>query len=187
MPVLEEAARRFGAQISLVFHAFELRPDPVLLLDPAGEYLKEHWTRRVYPLAAERGLVMRQPTTQTRTRRAHETAAFARASGASVDRALFRAYFEHDRDINDDAVLEEIVESAGLDPPALRQALSTRTYAPVVEDDYALAARFGIRSVPTMLVADAEGRAEPVVGAVPLDYLEAAIARAIGRTQQGPA
>ena len=186
MPILDEAARRFGAQIVFEHHAFELRPDPVPLLDPKGEYIQEHWRNRVGPMAAERGLVMRIPPMQTRTRRAHETAAFAKAHGRfdAVDRSLFRAFFEGGLDINNEGVLVTIVSEAGLDGAALRRALDSGEFAPAVQADLALTARLGISSVPTMLVADQSSRAEPVVGAVPYEILAAAITRAIARTEK---
>jgi predicted DsbA family dithiol-disulfide isomerase len=186
VPFLDEAARQFGAQIAIEHHAFELRPEPVPLLDPKGEYIQEHWRNRVGPMAAERGLVMHVPPVQTRTRLAHEAAAFARAHGAfgTVDRALFRAFFEEGLDINDVDVLSRIIEEAGLDADEWRQAHATRVFAEAVEADLALAARLGITSVPTMLVADDEGRAEPVIGAVPYEHLEGAIVRAIARTKK---
>jgi predicted DsbA family dithiol-disulfide isomerase len=180
VPILDEAARRFGAQIAFQHHAFELRPEPVPLLDPRGEYIQEHWRNRVGPMATERGLVMRIPPVQTRTRRAHETAAFARVHGQfeAVDRALFQAFFEDGLDINNEGVLVTIVSEAGLDGTALRGALEAGEFAGVVQSDLALAARLGLSSVPTMLVADEAGAAEPVVGAVPYEHLEAAIERA---------
>jgi predicted DsbA family dithiol-disulfide isomerase len=137
-------------------------------------------------MARERGLVMNIPPAQTRTRRAHETAAFARAQGqfTAVDRALFRAFFEEGLDINDVEVLTRIVSEADLDAEEFRLALGTRAFGEIVDADAALAARLGIRSVPTMLVADESGRAEPVIGAVPYEHLEAAIERAIERTKE---
>lgn len=179
MPILEEAARRFGAQIAFEHHAFELRPVPVPLLDPQGDYIQQHWTRRVYPMAKERGLPMRLPPIQTRTRRAHETAAFARAHGkfAQVDRALYRAFFEQGLDINDVAILERIVRDADLDPAGL----GADEFTDRVRADFALAAQYGIQSVPTMLVGENIDDAEPVIGAVPYEWLEGAIHRALSR------
>jgi predicted DsbA family dithiol-disulfide isomerase len=158
----------------------------VPLLDPKGEYIQEHWRNRVGPMASERGLVMNIPPAQTRTRRAHETAAFARAQGqfTAVDRALFRAFFEQGLYINDVEVLTGIIMEADLDAEEFRLALGTRAFGEIVDADVALASRLGIRSVPTMLVADESGRAEPVIGAVPYEHLEAAIERAIERTQE---
>jgi predicted DsbA family dithiol-disulfide isomerase len=137
-------------------------------------------------MAAERGLVMNIPPAQTRTRRAHEAAAFARAHGRfmPVDRALFRAFFEEGLDINDADVVSRIVEDAGLDADGWQQAHATGLFAEAVAADLALARRLGISSVPTMLIADEAGRAEPVIGAVPYEHLEGAIQRALDRTEK---
>ena len=138
-------------------------------------------------MAAERGLVMRLPPAQTRTRRAHETAAFARAEGAfeRAHVALFRAFFEHGLDLDDSEVLATVVHEAGLDREQLRLALGTRAFAEIVDADVALAARLRIRSVPVMIVADGAGRGEPVLGAVGFELLEAAINRALARQEIG--
>lgn len=132
-------------------------------------------------MAEARGLLMRQPPLQTRTRRAHETAAFATAHGAfeAVDRALFRAYFEHGRDINDVDVLSGIAADASLDPGALRRALEQGEFVEAVMTDVRLGARLGIDSVPTMLVGEPLEEAELVVGAVDADWLSGAIERAL--------
>jgi predicted DsbA family dithiol-disulfide isomerase len=71
-----------------------------------------------------------------------------------------------------------------LNAEELRMALGTRAFTDIVDADLALCARLGIRSVPTMLVADDAGRAEPVIGAVPYEHLHAAIDRAIERTEK---
>ncbi len=146
-----------------------------------GEYILEHWTNRVYPMAEERGLVMRLPPLQTRTRRAHEVAAFARAEERlpAVDTGLYRAFFEHGRDINDVAVLEDVVREAGLDPAAMRRALESGAFADAVRADLELGASLGVRSVPTMLVGETLDDVEPVVGAVPYEWLAGAIDRAL--------
>ena len=173
--------RRFGAQITIEPHAFELRPEPVPMPAVDAEYLREHWTNRVYPMAEERGLVMRQPSLRTRTRRAHEVAAFARAQDrlSAVDKGLYRAHFEHGRDINDVAVLEDIVREAGLDPSAMRRALESGAFTESVRADLRLGATLGIRSVPTMLVGETLDDVEPVIGAVPYEWLAGAIDRAL--------
>ena len=56
LPVLEAVAAEFGGAVQVHWRAFELRPDPVPTLDPAGEYLRTTWDRAVYPMAAERGI-----------------------------------------------------------------------------------------------------------------------------------
>lgn len=188
MPIIEEAARRFGAQV--VWHAYELRPEPIPLPDPDSEYIREHWENRVLPMAGQRGLVMKVPHTRCRSRRALETAMFARDNGEgrfeTVDRALFRARFERDMDISDLNVLEEIVAEAGLDPKALGEVILAHRYSPAVAADMRLADRLGVRGVPAMFVTrgdDPPGMGVPVSGAVPLEYLQTAIARALSRAQ----
>lgn len=132
-------------------------------------------------MAEERGLLMRVPPLQIRTRRAHEVAAFARAHDpqAAVDTAIYRAFFEHGRDISDVAVLEDVVREANLNPAAMRKALESGAFADAVRADRQLAATLGIRSVPTMLVGETLDDVEPVVGAVPYEWLAGAIDRAL--------
>ncbi len=170
--------------MTIVSHAFELRPEPVPQPDPGGDYIQSHWRRSVRPLAADRGLAMEIPPRPSRSRRALEAAFFALDHDRyrDVHLGIFRAYFEAGQDIADVGVLARIAERAGLDPAALRQALEDDTYAARVRDDIELAVSLGIGSVPTMLVAangDDLGAAEPVVGAVPYDWLEGAITRAL--------
>src|SRR2546423_7751388 len=76
-PVLERLRQEFGDAIEVHWRAFELRPEPVPTLDPAGEYLRTVWAQAVYPMAAERGLTLRLPPDQPRSRRAFESAEFA--------------------------------------------------------------------------------------------------------------
>jgi predicted DsbA family dithiol-disulfide isomerase len=182
--VLEAAARRYGADLTTVWHAYELRPEPVPLPHPDSDYIREHWQRRVYPMAAERGLTMRLPRRPSRSRRALETAMFAREHGRfePVDRALFRARFEDDRDISDPGVLVAMAEAAGLDGAALVQALETRRHEADVLKDVTLAETLGVRAVPAMIVVPEKApieSGEPVIGAVPLDWLSEAIDRAL--------
>ncbi len=132
-------------------------------------------------MAAERGLTMRLPPQQTRSRRAHETAAFARSHGRfhDVNLALYRAFFEDGRDIAEPSVLADIVQHAGLDVDQWRHTMDTGAFRDTVRRDVSLAASLGISSVPTMLVGETLEDAEPVVGAVPYEWLEGAIRRGL--------
>jgi predicted DsbA family dithiol-disulfide isomerase len=188
--VLEEAARRYGEQIDIRWHAYELRPAPAPLPDPDSEYIQEHWRNRVAPMAAERGLVMRVPRRSVRSRRALQAALFARRHGRfrGMDRALYRARFEADADIADPDVLRRAADEAGLDTDALVHAVTTNAHLDDLHADVTLAGQLGINGVPAAFVGpDAEGlfaffsTAEPVVGAVPYDRLAGAIDRALRR------
>ena len=79
--------------VRVEWRAFELRPDPVPTLDPDGAYLHRVWNQSVYPMARERGLTLRLPPVQPRSRKAHEATAFARSAGRAdaTAEALFGA------------------------------------------------------------------------------------------------
>ena len=188
MPILEEAARRFGAQVDIQWHAYELRPEPAPLPDPDGDYIAEHWNNRVLPMAAERGVVMKPPRRQVRSRRALQAGLFARDHGRfpDLDRRIFRARFEEDADISDLAVLKELGAAAGLDADALGEAVTSNRYLSALEQDIELASRLGVSGVPVMFVgpemddvASFFGDSEPVIGAVPYEWLSGAIERAL--------
>ena len=158
------------------------------LPDPDGDYIAEHWQNRVLPMAQERGLVMRPPRRQVRSRRALQAALFAREHGRfhELDRLLFRARFEHDADISDITVLKELGAAAGLDADALADAVASDADLDALEHDLVLASRLGVSGVPVMFVGpeDADeasffGNAEPVLGAVPYEWLSGAIQRAL--------
>jgi predicted DsbA family dithiol-disulfide isomerase len=188
--VLEEAARRYGARIDIRWHAYELRPEPIPLPDPDSDYIQEHWANRVQPMAAERGLVMRVPRRPVRSRRALLAALFARRNPRFVelDRAIYRARFEDDADVSDLRVLERLASAAGLDADALARAVGANTHLGDLEADRTLAGQLGISGVPVAFIGpEAAGlfaffsTAEPVVGAVPFEWFEAAIDRALRR------
>jgi predicted DsbA family dithiol-disulfide isomerase len=188
--VLEEAARRYGEQIDIRWHAYELRPEPAPMPDPDSEYIQEHWSNRVLPMAAERGLVMRVPRRSVRSRRALQAALFARRNGRvrELDRAMYRARFEEDADISDLTVLKRAGREAGLDADELAYAVKANAHLDDLHADLTLAGQLGISGVPSAFIGpDADGvfaffsTAEPVIGAVPFDRFAGAIDRALRR------
>ncbi len=183
MPVLEQLRRERGGRVAVVWRAFELRPEPVPTLDPDGEYLHRVWDRSVYPMARERGMVLRLPPVQPRSRKAFEAVAFAAEAGRfdAMHEALFRAFFEHGRDIGDAAVLRKVGASVGLDPDHLGEALAEGRHTAGVLEDERAAAAIGITGVPGMLVS-APGNGEQAYllsGAVPYAALASAAEQAL--------
>ncbi len=81
LPVLDPLQAEHGEQVVIDWRAFELRPEPVPTLDPTGEYLHRVWNQSVYPMAEQRGMVLRLPPVQPRSRKAFEAAEFARGVG----------------------------------------------------------------------------------------------------------
>ncbi|WP_225984835.1 DsbA family oxidoreductase [Noviherbaspirillum aerium] len=180
LPAIEAVQREYGTRLAANWHAFELRPDPVPTLDPDGEYLHTTWNRSVYPMAAERGMALRLPPVQPRSRQAFEAVFFAREQGRfdAMHLALFRAFFEDGRDIGRTDVLAALAGDCGLDGDALLEALAQERYTAAVVDDESQARRLGITGVPLTLVRAAGAplaSAVPVHGAVPVETLRAAV------------
>lgn len=180
LPVIRRLEERFSDRLTVVWRTFELRPEPNPTPDPNGEYLNTTWANSVYPMAAERGMHIKLPPVQPRSRKAHEAALFADAHGrfAQMHEALFRAFFEQGRDIGATAVLSEIALETGLAPDALREALDHSRNTAQVLDDEQLAHSLGITGVPIMLVRTADAPWQdsvPIRGAVPYEALEPAI------------
>ena len=93
------------------------------------------------------------------SRPALEAAELARDAGPDAfdrfHRALFRAYFEEDRNIGDLDTLAAVAAAEGLDADALRAALADRRYAARVDEHVQWAVSRGLTSTPYFLfVAD---------------------------------
>lgn len=100
----------------------------------------------------------------------------------AFDLALFEAFFGRTEDISHHEVLERLVASVGLEPSALRTALSMGRYRPIVLQEYLEATNQGIHGVPAILIP---GQA-PIVGAVPYADLKRAVEYALTGRPGGP-
>ncbi|MGH8728964.1 MAG: DsbA family oxidoreductase [Burkholderiales bacterium] len=186
VPLIERLSAEFGAALEVYWHAFELRPEPVPTLDPDGEYLHRVWDQSVYPMARQRGMTLKLPPVQPRSRKAFEMAEFARGKGRfdGAHRGLFKAFFEDGRDLSNIEVLLEIGVAVSLDSSELRAALAQNTYLQCVIDEGRQAENLHITAIPTSLIRQAKApveEAEAIRGAQPYDVLKAAVERAIGR------
>jgi predicted DsbA family dithiol-disulfide isomerase len=182
-PVLERIRQEYDGGVELEWRAFELRPEPVPTLDPGGEYLQTAWKHAVYPMARRRGMTLRLPPVQPRSRRALELGELARAHGRFDDahRALFKAFFEDGQDLDDVDVLVRIGTAVGLDRIEVRAALEQGTYRERVIHDEGHARDLGITAVPTMMVSRTDESlkdAEVLSGAQPYEIVKAAVERA---------
>lgn len=177
---LEELQQRLGTAVHLVWRAFELRPAPRPLPDMTTDEHSHTWGEVLYPLALQRGIALQQPVFRTRSRRAHEAAAYARAHGAfaTMHAGLFRACFVEGRDIDQVQVLVELAVAAGLDGDDLALALEERRHTFEVDEDIELAGELGVSGVPQM-VARLPGshwdQARVIQGAVSRSKLEQAL------------
>lgn len=139
--------------VEIIWRAYELRPEPIPTLDPNGEYLHRVWNSSVYPLAEKLGITMKLPPLQPRSRLAHEAAHWARIEGRFEDynAAVFRAFFEHGKDIGDPEVLISLAAELGLESDSLRLALENRKFEKSVIADEQEAGSIGVSGVPAFV------------------------------------
>nr|WP_312507951.1 DsbA family oxidoreductase [Pseudomonas luteola] len=180
LPLLDQLKAHYGDRLTVTWHAFELRPDPIPTLIPDSHYLRSTWARAVYPMAEERGLTLRLPPMQPRSRRALEVAEHARQSGQfdAMHRGIFKAFFEQGRDIGRDDILLDIANLQGIDTFELGVALEENRHTQSVLDDEALAQTLGITAVPTLLIrleGQAYEEATQLSGAVDYERLTRAV------------
>ncbi|MBW3618575.1 MAG: DsbA family oxidoreductase [Proteobacteria bacterium] len=182
LPALERLEAERPVQVR--WRAFELRPEPQPTLDPDGDYLHRVWNASVYPMAADRGMALKLPPVQPRSRLALEAAEAARERGqyGPMHRALFRAFFEEGRDLGDPAVLKEIAGEAGLDGAEVAAELEAGRWTGRVLADQELARRLGVSGVPAMVLGQ-EGAPQRwlVSGAQPYAALREAVDRVLLR------
>ena len=155
LPELEALEQRFGDDIHIHWRPFELRPEPEPALDPHGDYLNELWRDAVLPMARERGLSMRQPDIQPRSRLALETLAWAERHAsaqqvASLRKALFSGFFERSLDLSDPAALADLVRHQGLDGDALVASLANEEDRQAVRESREEGQALGIAGVPAL-------------------------------------
>ncbi|BDT60860.1 DSBA oxidoreductase [Massilia varians] len=180
LPPIRRLQEQYAGQVDVVWRAFELRPAPKPTLDPDGEYLHTTWNRSVYPMAAERGMRLKLPPVQPRSRLAFEAVAHAREQGHfdAMHEALFRAFFEDGRDIGNPGVLADIAQETGLDRQGVSEALESGRHTAAVHADQQLAQSLGVAGVPIMVFRPAGAGWEQAVGvrgAVPYETMEAAL------------
>lgn len=164
------------------WRAFELHPE----ISPEGEPRPDSAYMHAggqasQRLAAEAGLVMRRPPFRTNSRRALESAEYAREHGRFDDYhlALFKAYWEDNLNIGQIPVLRQVAERVGLDPDGLEAALCDGRYAQAVEADLEESRQLGITGVPAFII----GR-YLVVGAQPYSVFKRAAELALADRDQ---
>lgn len=181
MPVLDALQAEFGPSLEIHWRAYELRPEPVATLEPKGSYLRKAWAERVLPMAEERGMSLRLPPVQPRSRLALEAERFAsdQGLGPKMRQSLFQAFFEHGRNIGDARQLIDIGRAIGLNAARLRFALKHGDYTAAVQADRLEAERLGVRGVPGMWLQGPDGKQRLLSGAQPLPVLRQALREAL--------
>ena len=125
---IEELKRDRDVEVRV--RPFELRPDPVPTLRPEDEYLPRIWRSSVYPMAERLGVDITLPSVspQPRTEKAFLVLQLAQERGMAeqYSEAMFKAFFQDDRDIGADAVIVDVATSVGLDRAEVEEALHSR-------------------------------------------------------------
>lgn len=113
--------------VNIRIRPFELRPDPVPTLKPEDDYLPRVWKQSVYPMARRVGIDIKLPdiSPQPRTEKAFTVLQLAEEAGVAEDysAAMFRAFFQENRDIGNDEVIVDIASSVGLPADKVSQAM----------------------------------------------------------------
>lgn len=136
---------------------FELRPDPVPTLRPEDDYLPRVWKASVYPMAERLGVDVTLPTVspQPRTERAFVVLQLAQEHDVveHYSKAMFKAFFQQDRNIGEDEVIIDVAVSAGLEASAVQAALAdqARHERQKADQDFAVNA-VGVTAAPSILV-----------------------------------
>ncbi|HWK54571.1 MAG TPA: DsbA family protein [Hyphomicrobiales bacterium] len=137
---------------------FPLHPDtppeglPLAELLPGRDLGDIH--RKLYAVMDELGLEHGERRYTYNSRLAQELALWAdtQREGRPLDALLYRAYFVHDQNLADSAVLLPLVEQAGLDVAEAEQVLQTRRHSEDVDEAWARCRRYGINSVPSYVM-----------------------------------
>ncbi len=136
--------------------AYDLKPG----IPPEGLPREQVYAGRVYPpgyidnmreIARQSGIDMKRPALIPNTRKAHEATEYARDGGLlwEFHRAVFKAYWEDERNIGDVDVLAEVAASCGLDGEGLREALADGRYTERIQEQIEWGRAVGVTGVPT--------------------------------------
>jgi len=162
---LEQAIGETGVSAAIKWHPFELNPDMV----EEGENLREHIMRK-YGSTAEQSQEARDRLTavgadlgfefrfsddmrMVNTFKAHQLIHWAGPEGREhpLKMALFEAYFQHRKDLNDNTVLADVAESVGLDRAEALKVLDDGRFADVVRQEETFWTQNGIHGVPAVI------------------------------------
>jgi predicted DsbA family dithiol-disulfide isomerase len=166
-PRVEKLRRNFELDVQWVY--FPLHPDtpseglPLTELFRGRNFDLEAAHARLKGLMDAEGLPFNARTHTYNSRLAQE---LAKAFDAVRD-PLYRAYFEHARNIGDVNVLVDIARSVGIPEIEARTVLSDRTFRQAVDADWDKARRYGVTAVPSFVVGN-----QKLTGAHPYEVLE---------------
>jgi predicted DsbA family dithiol-disulfide isomerase len=142
-------------EVEIVRHAYELRPhgSPPMPQE-YRDYIDQIGHPRMVQVAREYyGIEIFAGPTGINSRKALIGAKYAESQGKGPEYhdAVYRAYWQEGRSIDDADVLSEIAQKLGMDGAAFREALTSRELTILVNVDIDQARRYGINSVPALI------------------------------------
>jgi predicted DsbA family dithiol-disulfide isomerase len=154
---IDRLQQEYGVEVR--WRVFPLHPEipeegmDLLELFPGREEMIRSMQERLLNLAAMEGLPLAERSRTCNSRRAQELGKWAEEQGQGdhFRMAVYRAYFVEGRNIALVDQLAEIAESVSLPGDKAREALVTKSHAPVVDADWRRAGKKGITAVPTHL------------------------------------
>lgn len=163
--------------MEITWRAFELRPAGSPPMDPSYKAMIEANWPRVVAMGREYGIEMRSHRFGVNTRPAHRAFKLvqhlAPEQAPAYNMALFRAYFEADKDIGDVSVLASLADELGVDGTALRERLATDEAEAQVLQEETEAHASGITGVPALVFENKY----LLSGVRPPEEIEAAVAQ----------
>ncbi|MFD1713841.1 DsbA family protein [Amnibacterium flavum] len=162
----EEGARRFGGDVEVEYHSFELSPDtPVDFDGSAADFLAGHkriprdqvdqMLDRVIGIASEVGLEYDYESLQhTNTIKAHQLLHYAKSKGRQLDmkERLLKAYFVDGRHVGRIEDLADLAAEIGFDRADVVRSLESDEFLSAVKADQAQAIAYGIQGVPFFVI-----------------------------------
>jgi predicted DsbA family dithiol-disulfide isomerase len=165
--------------VRVAWAPFELHPEAPLEGIPREAYFGRARSQSMHDhlqgVAAEVGLTMESRDVIINSRRALGAAEFARTQGKfdEMHHALFKAHWERTARLEEVDDLLEVGATVGLDREALREAIDSGRFEPVINDTRAEAESVGINAIP----AHVFGGRYLVVGAQPYEVFEQVLAK----------
>jgi len=159
---------------------------PIRLRDGAsrpGNTLGPIERMKVLNVIAEPGVQVTPPERWIDSDAALQGAELAREANtfAEYHAGVFRAAFEHRRDIGDANILAQIAANAGLDRDHFAEGLCTRRMEPRIAEHKAEADRFSALGYPAFILGDF-----PLIGIQPIETMRLLLRRFIAQRTQNP-
>ena len=150
-------ALKTSHDVSVRWHSFELRPKGTPPLSEAYKASIAEKRDAFHEMAREHyGVEINSGPFGVDSRLALVGAKFAEAHGVgdAYHDAVFRAYWQQARSIEDVAVLTEIAKRLGLDEAEFVAALGEEMWETAVTNDVHQAYRYGLNAVPALVFAN---------------------------------